>query len=131
VLGFASAASVPARGRAIVTVIVPHHALIVARSQWGGYTAISVRIAAGGLSLRPVVVRMEYDPAPDKIRAIYRLRTAVEDKVHAEQTLRSEPSAEHRDALLEAIVDVDTKTLEAISACLDCEHEPDRKRSPV
>jgi len=89
------------------------------------YTTISVRIAAGGISQRPVVVRMERAPAPDKVRAIYRLRAAVERKVRAEQTLLAQPSAQHRAALLTAIIDEETKTIEAISACLDCEHDPD------
>jgi hypothetical protein len=92
----------------------------------GRYTTISVRIGAGGISPRPVVLRMEHDPAPGKIRAIYRLRAAVERKVRAEQTLWAEPSAQHRHALLEAIIDVDTKMIVAISKSLDCEHEPEK-----
>lgn len=71
---------------------------------------------------------MQHDPVPDKVRAIYRLRVAVERKVRAEQTLWEEPSASHRDALLEAIIDVDAKTIAAISTSLDCEHEPERAR---
>jgi len=65
--------------------------LIVACAGVDRYTTISVRIAAGGISRTPVVVRMEHDPAADKVRAIYRLRTAVERKVRAEQTLWAAP----------------------------------------
>jgi hypothetical protein len=71
---------------------------------------------------------MQHDPVPDKLRAIYRLRVAVERKVRAGQTLWEAPSASHRDALLKAIIDMDARTIDAISTCLDCEHDPERAR---
>lgn len=56
----------------------------------------------------------------NKIEAIYNLREAVEQKVHAEKELETRPSAENRDALLDAQLDVEAKTQDAIESCLEC-----------
>lgn len=63
-----------------------------------------------------------------KIAAIYGLREAVETKARAEQALESEPSPEARAALLDATLDVEAKTQDAIEVCHQCghEHEPDQ-----
>jgi hypothetical protein len=62
-----------------------------------------------------------------KIAAIYNLRTAVEAKVKAEQRLKNVPSADARIALLNATLDVESKTQTAIEVCHDCgrKHEPE------
>ncbi len=59
----------------------------------------------------------------EKIAAIYDLREAVETKVHAEQALDAEPSADTRMALLDATLDVEDKTQKAIEVCHECGRE--------
>ncbi len=56
----------------------------------------------------------------NKIEAIYDLREAVEHKVNAENELEARPSAENRDALLDAQLAVEAKTQDAIESCLEC-----------
>ncbi len=59
----------------------------------------------------------------DKIEAIYELREAVEQKVHAEVALDREGSSKARDALLEATLTLEAKTQDAIETCHDCGHK--------
>lgn len=59
----------------------------------------------------------------DKIEAIYALREAAEQKGAAEATLQRETSPAARDALLDAQVRLESKTLAAIEACHQCGHE--------
>jgi len=63
---------------------------------------------------------MEPNKPPNKIEAIYDLREAVENKVHAEKALEVQPSPEKRDALLDAQLTVEEKTQDAIEACMEC-----------
>jgi hypothetical protein len=56
----------------------------------------------------------------EKIDAIYELREAVETKVRAEHALELVPSPEARVALLEATLDVESKTQTAIDVCHEC-----------
>jgi hypothetical protein len=58
---------------------------------------------------------------PDKVEAIFELREAVEEKVHAEYSAAREGSPEARDALLDATLKVDEKTQDAIEVCHTCE----------
>ena len=62
-----------------------------------------------------------------KIAAIYDLREAVETKVRAEAALEREPSPDARAALLDATLEVEAKTQDAIEVCHRCghAHEPD------
>jgi hypothetical protein len=59
----------------------------------------------------------------DKIDAIYKLREAAEQKAHAERDLRDAPTPEARDALLDAQMDLEKTTYQAIQACHECGHE--------
>ena len=56
-----------------------------------------------------------------KIAAIYDVREAVETKVLAEQVLDNEPSPDTRSALLDATLDLESKTQKAIDVCHECE----------
>jgi hypothetical protein len=58
---------------------------------------------------------------PDKVEAIFELREAVEEKVHAEYSAAREGSPEARDALLDATLKVDEKTQDAIEVCHTCD----------
>jgi hypothetical protein len=58
----------------------------------------------------------------DKIEAIYDLRAAVEAKVRAEQAVEREPTLTARAALLDATLDVEAKTQDAIEVCHECGH---------
>lgn len=58
----------------------------------------------------------------NKVEAIYELRQAAEEKAHAEHVLHAEPSPENRDALLDAQIDLEAKTIDAIEACVECGH---------
>ena len=58
---------------------------------------------------------------PDKVEAIFELREAVEEKVHAEYSAAREGSPEARYALLDATLKVDEKTQDAIEVCHTCE----------
>lgn len=57
-----------------------------------------------------------------KVEAIYDLRDAAETKAHAEIALEQEPTPENRDQLLEAQMDLESKTQDAIEVCHDCGH---------
>jgi hypothetical protein len=59
----------------------------------------------------------------DKIEAIYDLRQAAEEKARAEAELHYAPSEETRDALLDAQMTLEEKTLYAIEVCHECGHE--------
>lgn len=65
---------------------------------------------------------METQSAPNKVEAIYQLREAVEAKAHAERVLETDSSPAARDALLEALLDVEAKTQDAIEICEACGH---------
>lgn len=56
----------------------------------------------------------------DKVAAIYDLRQAVEAKVHAEVALEVQPSPDKRAALLDATLEVEAKTQDAIEVCHEC-----------
>ncbi len=58
---------------------------------------------------------------PDKVEAIFELREAVEEKVHAEYSAAREGSPEARDALLDATLKVNEKTQDAIEVCHSCD----------
>jgi hypothetical protein len=58
----------------------------------------------------------------EKIAAIYDLREAVESKVLAEQALDQKPSADTRAALLDATLELEAKTQQAIDVCHECGH---------
>ena len=60
---------------------------------------------------------------PNKVNAIYSLRDAAEHKAVAEMILRDEPSPAHREALLDARLELEAKTQDAIDACHTCELE--------
>jgi len=63
------------------------------------------------------------DPSEKKIEAIYELRDAAEEKAHAEHAFANQPTAEQRDALLDAQMNLEEKTFGAIVACHECGHE--------
>jgi hypothetical protein len=65
---------------------------------------------------------METESPRSKVDAIYKLRDAVEAKVHAEQELLIDGSAAARDVLLEAQIEVEAKTQDAIEVCHECGH---------
>lgn len=59
----------------------------------------------------------------EKIDAIYKVRDAAEQKAHAERDLEETPTAEARDALLDAQMELEKTTYQAITACHECGHE--------
>jgi hypothetical protein len=61
----------------------------------------------------------------EKINAIYDLREAVEAKVRAEQALEKAPTPDARAALLQARLDLEAKTQDAIDVCHTCGHPHD------
>jgi len=67
-----------------------------------------------------------------KIDAIYELREAAEKKGRQEKILADHPSQDHRDQLLDSLLDLEAKTSEAIGACHECghQHEPDAPHGP-
>lgn len=65
---------------------------------------------------------MESESHRNKIDAIYELREAVEIKVHAEHDLAATGSDAARDALLDAQLNVEAKTQDAIEVCHECGH---------
>jgi len=60
---------------------------------------------------------------PNKVEAIYSLRDAAEQKAMAEMTLQHDPTAAHRDALLDAQLKLEAKTQDAIEVCHECGHK--------
>jgi hypothetical protein len=76
------------------------------------------------------------DQYKDKVEAIYDLRQAVEQKVHAEIALLQENTPDKRDALLDAALSVESKTQDAIETCIHCgrphiAEEPHERRGRV
>jgi hypothetical protein len=58
-----------------------------------------------------------------KIDAIYDLRRTAEEKARAEHAAAAFPSPEQRTRLLDAQLELEAKTLEAIEICHECGHE--------
>lgn len=58
-----------------------------------------------------------------KVDAIYDLRAAAEKKGRAEREVDVDPTPEKRDELLDAKLDLEEKTVEAIEVCNDCGHQ--------
>lgn len=56
-----------------------------------------------------------------KVQAIYELREATEQKVRAEIALDFGGDAESRDALLDARLNLESKTQDAIDVCHECD----------
>ncbi len=57
---------------------------------------------------------------PDKVQAIYELRKAAEHKAFAEVAVDREGTPEARDALLDATLQLEAKTQDAIEVCHFC-----------
>jgi hypothetical protein len=58
----------------------------------------------------------------EKIDAIYDLRDAVEAKTRLELVVDDAPTADAREALLDATLDVEARTQHAIEVCHECGH---------
>jgi hypothetical protein len=58
----------------------------------------------------------------DKIDAIYELRDSAAAKAKLEMAVDAHPTAEIKDALLDATLDVEAKTQHAIEVCHECGH---------
>jgi hypothetical protein len=58
----------------------------------------------------------------EKIDAIYELREAVEAKTRLELVVDDAPTADAREALLDATLDVEARTQHAIEVCHECGH---------
>lgn len=58
----------------------------------------------------------------NKIDAIYKLRKAAEKKALAEKELEERPTQQRRDELLDATLDLERKTVDAIEVCHECGH---------
>jgi hypothetical protein len=58
----------------------------------------------------------------DKIDAIYDLRDAVETKTRLEAAVDDLPTADAREALLDATLEVEARTQHAIEVCHECGH---------
>lgn len=58
-----------------------------------------------------------------KVDAIYELRYAAEEKARAETALEQSPSPENRDALLDAQLTLEERTVKALTVCHQCGHE--------
>ena len=71
----------------------------------------------------PNAAGMALNEVPGKVDAIYELREAAEQKAHAERDLADVPTPETRDALLDAQLKLEEKTVEAIEVCHECGHE--------
>jgi hypothetical protein len=59
----------------------------------------------------------------NKVEAIYSLREAAERKATLEKRLELQPNRANRDALLDAQIDLEAKTQDAIEVCHECGHE--------
>jgi hypothetical protein len=57
-----------------------------------------------------------------KIDAIYGLRDAVEARTRLEAVVDEHPTADAREALLDATLEVEAKTQHAIDVCHECGH---------
>jgi len=58
----------------------------------------------------------------EKIDAIYDLRNAVEAKTRLEAVVEDRPTADAREALLDATLEVEARTQHAIEVCHECGH---------
>ncbi len=58
----------------------------------------------------------------EKIAAIYDLRDAVEAKTRLESVVENQPTADAREALLDATLEVEARTQHAIEVCHECGH---------
>jgi len=74
---------------------------------------------------------MQHEPPGEsvskrKIDAIYELREAAEKKGRDEEKLSEDPTPAQRDKLLDSMLEVEHKTVTAITACHECgqEHQP-------
>jgi hypothetical protein len=66
------------------------------------------------------------NPASNKkTEAIYSLREAAEAKAFAEVKAIANPTPDARDALLEARLELEVKTQDAVEACHECGHSHD------
>lgn len=63
---------------------------------------------------------MQKNDDSDKVEAIYELREAAEQKGRAEHTAEVAPGPATRDALLDAQMNVESKTAHAIDVCHEC-----------
>ncbi|MGA7357109.1 MAG: hypothetical protein WA431_05935 [Candidatus Cybelea sp.] len=79
-----------------------------------------VRVAGGALN-GPEAAAM--GTSEKKIDAIFKLRTAAEEKALAEKAATDDPSPENRDKLLDCQLDLEAKTVSAIDVCHECGHE--------
>ena len=68
----------------------------------------------------PKVCAVE-ETSKDKVRAIYDLRAAVEEQVFAQVRADRDDSPTAREVLLDATLNVEAKTQDAIEICHDCE----------
>jgi len=71
----------------------------------------------------------------DKLAAIYALREAAEKHAKIEAAIGEKPSAQDRDLLLDARIELEQKTQDAVETCVHCgrphsDEEPDCKPSP-
>lgn len=67
-----------------------------------------------------------------KIAAIYDLRDAAEAKANAQNAVESHSTPDSRDALLDAQIELEAKTADAVDVCHDCDdptHDHDRKNT--
>lgn len=64
---------------------------------------------------------MSNDRPSKKIAAIYDLREAAEAKAAAQLAVEMSPTPGSRDALLDAQIELEARTAEAVDACHDCE----------
>lgn len=75
---------------------------------------------------------MEIEQQRNKIDAIYELRDAAETKAHAERDLEITGTEAARDALLEAQLNVEARTQEAIDVCHECgQNRADNHEHPL
>jgi DNA-directed RNA polymerase subunit M/transcription elongation factor TFIIS len=68
---------------------------------------------------------MSHEPNPQsgkKVHAIYSLRQAAEAKAVAEMEVKSAGTPASRDKLLDAQIELESKTQDAIDACHECGH---------
>ncbi|HEV8021413.1 MAG TPA: hypothetical protein VGP41_09145 [Candidatus Lustribacter sp.] len=56
----------------------------------------------------------------NKVEAIYALRDAAEAKAAAEHLLENKPTAANRELLLDAQLELEAKTQDAIEVCHEC-----------
>lgn len=64
---------------------------------------------------------METPSSSKKVAAIYDLRAAAEAKAKAQVAVEHDSTPNSRDALLEAQIELENKTADAVEACHDCD----------